>query len=94
MTMCRPSCLQIHEFFTSVGHKIDVRGDNYPPWEIFQTLLIKVFDISKEKTEHQNFFCTKLTRETDSVSDTRYRLFSVSLFVLLATCETQCSPFF
>jgi len=44
--------LQIHTFFEAVHGKIGDRGDNYPVWSVFQTLLIEVFEMSIERTVH------------------------------------------
>ena len=71
--------LQIHAFLEAVEGKIGARGENYPAWSVFQTLLIEVFDLPAELTVHPNFMCSEIEWINASAPGTRYHLFSSTI---------------
>ena len=82
--------LQIHTFFESVQGKIGARGDNYPDWSIFQTLLIEVFEMSRESTVHPDFMCSEIAWMNATTPGVRYALFSKTIVFAMGAKMKWC----
>ena len=82
--------LQIHTFFKAVHGKIGARGDNYPEWSVFQTLLIEVFDMSRESTAHPDFMCSEIAWMNATTPGSRYGLFSKTIAFAMGAKMKWC----
>jgi len=82
--------LQIHTFFEAVQVKTGSRGDNYPEWSIFQTLLIEGFDMSRESTVHPDFMCSEIAWMNATTPGSRYGLFSKTIAFAMGAKMKWC----